>query len=118
MRPINTKIHGIIDYGMGVTLLCMPLLLNLNLDTLQSNVFFSMGTTLLVYSFMTKYELGFLNVIPINIHLMLDVISGIFLAGSPWLLGFASEVFLPHLLLGLIEIGVATSTNPRRVKYF
>lgn len=46
---------------------------------------------------------------------MLDTVSGIFLATSPWLLGFSDKVFLPHLALGLIIIGAAiiTSIKPK-----
>jgi hypothetical protein len=36
----------------------------------------------------------------------MDLIAGIFLAVSPWLLGYADRVFLPHLLVGVMEIAV------------
>ena len=45
------------------------------------------------------------------------------LAASPWLLGFADRVRVPHLVFGLLEIGVvllsqttpATAAAPSRV---
>jgi hypothetical protein len=44
-------------------------------------------------------------------HLMIDLFSGIFLAASPWLFGFADEIYLPHLVLGIAEIGAALTTE-------
>jgi hypothetical protein len=40
--------------------------------------------------------------------------SGILLAASPWIFGFADTVYLPHLILGIAEIGAAlmTQKNP------
>jgi SPW repeat len=42
---------------------------------------------------------------------MLDLGSGILLAVSPWLFGFADQVWAPHLVIGLIEIGTALMTR-------
>jgi hypothetical protein len=49
-------------------------------------------------------------------HLMIDLMTGIFLAVSPWLFGFADEVYLPHLVLGILEVGAAlfTKTEPSK----
>jgi hypothetical protein len=50
-----------------------------------------------------------------KVHLFLDVLSGIFLAASPWLLGFSDRVCLPHLVLGILEIsaGLLTTSKPQ-----
>jgi hypothetical protein len=42
----------------------------------------------------------------------MDVAAGLFLAASPWLLGFAEVVFWPHLLVGLFEVGIAFMSRP------
>jgi hypothetical protein len=44
-------------------------------------------------------------------HLMLDLGGGVLLALSPWLFGFADYVAAPHLIVGLLEIGVALMTH-------
>jgi hypothetical protein len=51
-----------------------------------------------------------------SVHLFLDAAGGILLAASPWLFGFADEVWVPHLVLGLIELGTAlmTQREPQR----
>lgn len=44
-------------------------------------------------------------------HLWLDGLSGVLLAASPWLFNFYDRVFLPHLLIGLFEIGASLITK-------
>jgi hypothetical protein len=59
---------------------------------------------------MTNYEFGLSKSISMRTHLMLDLMSGILLAASPWLFGFSDYVYLPHLLVGLFEIAASLMT--------
>jgi hypothetical protein len=113
MKPIDTKTHGYIDYIMGILLIAAPYFLSLNLKAIESQIFYILGVTAIIYSLLTRYELGFFKMIPMRIHLGLDVFSGILLATSPWLFGFANTIYLPHLILGLIEISAALLTNSK-----
>lgn len=120
MKIIDTKTHGYMDYIMGIFLIASPSLFSLNVNAIESTVFYIVGVTAIIYSLLTNYELGFLKIIPMKGHLALDIFSGIFLAGSPWLLGFAEIVYMPHLVLGIIEIGAAlftTSKSRIEIKY-
>ena len=120
MKIIDTKTHGYIDYIMGIFLIASPSLFSLNVNAIESTVFYIVGVTAIIYSLLTNYELGFLKIIPMKGHLALDIFSGIFLAASPWLLGFADIVYMPHLVLGIIEIGAAlftTSKSRIEIKY-
>jgi hypothetical protein len=60
---------------------------------------------------MTDYELGVMRVIPMPVHLGIDVASGALLALSPWLFGFSDRVFWPHLIVGIMEIGAGLTTR-------
>ena len=120
MKIIDTKTHGYVDYIMGIFLLAVPFLFGLNLSGMESTVFYIVGVTALIYSLLTNYELGVLKIIQMKGHLALDTFSGIFLAGSPWLLGFADIMYKPHLVFGIIEIGTAlitTSKSRVEIKY-
>ncbi|HEV7350862.1 MAG TPA: SPW repeat protein [Telluribacter sp.] len=64
---------------------------------------------------MTDYEAGVMKTVKMSTHLTMDVVAGIFLAASPWLFGFADYVFLPHLIIGIMEIGAGLMTD--RVPY-
>lgn len=74
------------------------------------------GAAALVYSLMTNYELGVVGIISMPMHLMLDIGSGIILAVSPWLFGFAGNIWWPHVVFGFFEIGAGlmTKTVPDR----
>lgn len=116
MKPIDTKTHGYMDYIMGIFLIAAPSLFNLEMNTIQSYVFYAAGGAVILYSILTNYELGLLRVIPMKIHLILDIVSGLLLAASPWLFQFSDRVYKPHLILGIIEIlaAVLTSSKPRK----
>src|SRR4051812_43295024 len=99
MKLIDTKTHGYLDYTVGLFLMIAPLIFHLGRKSPEALVFYVLGVILIIYSALTDYELGLFKLIPMKMHLSLDVLSGIFLAASPWLLGFSDRVCLPHLIL-------------------
>jgi hypothetical protein len=111
MRFIPTKIHGYMDYMMGLLLIASPWLFDFADGGAKQWIPVILGVSAIIYSLMTDYELGASRTISMPTHLMLDLVSGIFLAVSPWLFGFADEVYLPHLVLGIIEVGAALTTK-------
>jgi hypothetical protein len=111
MRFINTRAHGMIDYLMGILLIVSPWLFGFADGSAAQWVPIILGLSALLYSFITDYELGLLKILSMKVHLIIDLISGIFLAASPWIFGFADEVYLPHLILGIAEIGASTMTK-------
>ncbi|HEX8270433.1 MAG TPA: SPW repeat protein [Flavobacterium sp.] len=115
MRFIETKTHGYLDYLMGILLLVAPALLDLDMSSAEGAIPMILGAMMIVYSLMTSYELGIAKVISMKTHLMIDLLSGIFLAASPWLFNFDERVYLPHLILGIAEIlaSLMTKTTPR-----
>ena len=113
MKVISTKVHGILDYLVGVILIAAPWLLNFNRDGAETWVPVILGVGVILYSLITDYELSISKTISMKTHLTLDVLSGIFLAASPWIFGFNDYVYLPHLIFGILEIGAGTMTETR-----
>ncbi len=115
MRIIPTRVHGMMDYLMGVLLIVAPWLLQFRAGP-ESWVPIALGAGAILYSLLTRYELGAYGMIPMPVHLGLDAASGLFLAASPWLFGFADHVWMPHVVLGVIEMAAAamTQTVPAR----
>ena len=66
---------------------------------------------MIAYSLCTAYECGVAALISMPTHLVLDAAGGLVLATSPWLFGFADRVWVPHLVIGLVEIGTAALTR-------
>jgi hypothetical protein len=113
MRFIPTRVHGMMDYLVGVLLIAAPWLFDFDRGGAETWVPVLLGASAIVYSLFTDYELGVVRRLSMPTHLMLDLGSGILLAASPWLFGFSDYVWEPHLIVGLIEIG--TSLMTRRV---
>lgn len=111
MKPIPTKTHGVIDYVVGIVLIVAPFLFGFADVPAARNSAWIVGIGSLIYSLLTNYELGLIKALPVRLHLGLDIIAGIFLAASPWLLDYADEIFWPHLLVGLAEVGIACMTR-------
>ena len=119
MQIIPTRVHGMMDYLVGALLIAAPWLFNFDHGGAETWVPVVLGAGAIVYSLFTDYEMGAVRRIPMPTHLMLDLASGVLLALSPWLFGFADTVRTPHLVIGLIEIGTAlmTQRTPARVRH-
>ncbi|HEY0653509.1 MAG TPA: SPW repeat protein [Chryseosolibacter sp.] len=115
MRIISTRVHGMLDYLMGVILIASPWIFNFNRGGAETIVPVVLGIAVILYSMITDYELSISKSLSMQTHLTLDLLSGILLAASPWLFGFHDYVYLPHLIFGLAEIGASLMTARRSV---
>ena len=111
MRFIPTKVHGMLDYLMGVLLIASPWIFGFADEGAAAWVPVVLGAGTILYSLITDYELGVKRMLPMPMHLMLDAGGGVLLAISPWIFGFADEVWVPHVVLGIVEVGAALMTR-------
>jgi hypothetical protein len=111
MRFISTRIHGIIDYVVGALLILAPFILGFATGGAEMWVPIILGAGIILYSLLTAYEMGATNTIKMPSHLWLDVGAGVLLAVSPWLFGFSEIVWAPHLIVGLLAIGLGLTTH-------
>ncbi len=115
MKFLDTKIHGYLDYTIGLFLLFIPTLFGLEANTIQSLIVYILGIFTIFLSLQTDYEASIYKLLPMETHIYIEILSGLFLALSPWILGFAAHVFLPHLLFGglILCLAMATKTQNR-----
>lgn len=113
MQFISTRTHAIIDYATGLLLIVAPYLFGFATGEVEQWLPQVLGAAIIVMSLLTNYELSLTKLVPLPVHLGVDVASGALLAVSPWLFGFASIIWWPHLLVGLMEIAVAAFTTRR-----
>ena len=111
MRFIPSHVHGVLDYLTAGVLIAAPSLLGLRKNGGQTWIPVALGVGTIGYSLLTDYELGLFKVIPMPAHLALDAVNGALLAASPWLFGFAEEVWAPYLGLGLFELAVTACSQ-------
>lgn len=112
MKIINSRVHGILDYTMGILLIASPWIFGFADDGAAQWIPIIVGISQIIYSLCTNFELGPVKLISLRTHLNLDMVAGLFLAVSPWIFQFHEYVFLPHLILGLLEFGAGLFTDP------
>lgn len=108
---IDTRTHGIIDYLTGALLIVAPYLFGFATGGIEQWLPQLLGAAIIVMSLFTRYELSIARVIPLKLHLGVDLASGALLAVSPWLFGFANLIWWPHLVVGVVEIVVVVMTT-------
>lgn len=117
MRFIPTKVHGALDYIVGIALIAAPWLFGFaGVGGAAVVIPIVLGVGLIVYSLFTKYEWGPFGLIPMPVHLVFDIVASLFLALSPWLFGFAGmalNVWLPHVVVGAAVIVVVLFSQPQ-----
>jgi hypothetical protein len=121
MRFIPTSVHGAIDRVVGPTLILAPTLLRLGRSSPEGLTARAVGGVEAFYSNLTDYEMSVKNVVPMKAHLALDAVGGTTLALVPQLTGArrrGKKHWVPHLVLGAFEIGMAalTKTEPPKTK--
>jgi hypothetical protein len=95
----------------GLLLIASPWLFNFADVESAKWVAIAVGILVIGQSFFTDYEGGGKKAISMSGHLTMDVIAGIFLAASPWLFNFDEQVYLPHLIIGIMEIAAGLFTE-------
>ena len=76
MRFIPTRVHGMLDYLIGILLIAAPWLFDLDRGALETWIPVTLGAGTLLYSSMTNYELGLTKTLSMRTHLTLDLMSG------------------------------------------
>lgn len=118
MRFIPTRVHGMLDYLIGIALIAAPWLFDFADNETARWVTIALGAGVVLYSLLTDYELGVVKAIPMSIHLGLDIVAGLVLAVSPWVFDFSETVWVPHVVVGIVEIvsALMTHTVPERMR--
>ncbi len=111
---IPTSVHGVIDYLAGGALYATPALLGLGDVPASARTLRLASGGAIASSLLTDYEVGVVKVVPIPVHLTLDIMSGALIAASPWLFGFAkngTRYWLPHVLMGTVDVLAAITSK-------
>jgi len=115
MGLISSKTHGVLDYAVGIMLIIVPLIPEDTTRFREVWVAVILGAFTCLYSVLTNYGLGRFKVLSMRSHLLLDVISALLLAASPWIFNFYERIYLPFVLVGIFEIVVVLLSD--RVAY-
>ncbi len=120
---IPLKIHNILDYVVGALLLFVPLIFGFSDISSARTTFLFAGIALVGYSLLTNYEYAVWRVIPIGVHMSLDVLLGVFVMLSPWIVGYrdllttGQEVVHYVLALGVFGLVAFTAQKTENSTY-
>lgn len=117
MKFLPTKIHGALDYIVGIALILAPNIFGFTevggAAVLIPRV---LGVALIVYSIFTDYEWGIFKKLSMPYHLTIDFLAAVFLAASPFIFGFSDEsanAWVPHVVVGITVILVVAVSQTR-----
>jgi hypothetical protein len=114
-RFISTRTHAIMGMLVSIILIFAPNIFGFA-DNGGAAVAIPriVGVVLFLSELITNNGISLASLIPMRMHLWMDVVVGLFLAVSPWLFGFYNQgtnAWLPHLVVGLIYAGTAMMTR-------
>jgi hypothetical protein len=115
-RPIDSTLHGVTDYTVGMLLMtAVPRWAGIE-DTRSGRQIRTAGAVHAGYSAITNYPLGVLKLLPYKAHLALDAAGALALAATPFATGqFAKgrRHWVPHVALCAFELVSLALTDPR-----
>ena len=117
MKLFSTRTHGVLDYASVVLLPILPRAAGWSRPVTTLLTASALAT--LVYSLLTRYELGPIKLLPMPAHLALDGTSGAALCLAAALLQEEPRAVRAFLLgFGLFEIAASltTETQPRSAR--
>ncbi|WP_295767196.1 hypothetical protein [uncultured Mucilaginibacter sp.] len=108
--PIN--FHAVLDYIGGILITASPWIFGFyRFGGAALFLPLLLGSMQLLMTVFTNHQGGLIKVFPLQLHLFLDMVVGFILIVSPFLYKFYVDVYLPHLLLGLLSFGAALFTR-------
>ncbi|HEX6154173.1 MAG TPA: hypothetical protein VFZ19_11690 [Solirubrobacterales bacterium] len=114
-RPVDSTLHGVVDYMAGATLMTvLPKLAGVE-GTRSARQIRTAGAVHAGYSTMTDYPLGIAKLIPFKGHLALDAIGALALAATPFVTGQYKQgrrQWVPHVALAAFELMSLAMTDP------
>lgn len=110
-RPISTRTHGLIDYAWATTAGTLPKMMDS--ATATARLVRSAGAAASANSIVTNYEAGVVRILPMRMHLAIDVVLGTALLLAPLFLprGERRYAAIP-MALGAVGLLTSVLTTP------
>lgn len=110
MKPINSKLHGILDYTIALAL-ASPFIVNYYSRNEDTWILGAIGGILATYSLFTNYEFGLIRLISMKVHLVLDVILGLLLIIVPWIYPLPHYYLYWPVFMGITMVLIVVFTS-------
>lgn len=114
MKILSTKLHGIFDYVIGISMIATPFTIEHHFTLPSTCILVAGGAATLVNSVTTNYELGFARNVSMINHLRIDVFIAMMVCLLPVLFPF--DFYLANLVFGTLLF--ASSITTRRSAFY
>lgn len=108
--------HGVLEYGAGVLLIAAPFMLGFDSDAATA-IAIIVGLGVLVLAAATASSTGLAKMIPLGVHVLLDLAVVAVLVAAPFLFGFSDDggptAFFIILGVWHLLLTIATRFKPR-----
>ncbi len=115
MKFLSPRTHSIIGLVVGIALLIAPNLFGFSdIGGAAVAVPRIIGVIVILSELTVHGSFTGFGMMPMRMHIWMDVILGAFLALSPWIFGFSDQdanAWVPHLIVGILMIGYALVTR-------
>jgi hypothetical protein len=108
-------VHGVVEYGLGVLAIAAPFLFGFD-DNAAVAFSVLLGAGMIVLGGVTRIPTGIVRSLPVDSHVVLDVVLGVAAIAGPFLFGFSGDtpatVFLVLLGAGYLLLAFMTRYHP------
>ncbi len=112
IRFLPQSIHGVLDYAVALTLIVAPFVFDFRADSNFAHwLSVAAGAGLLVYSLVTDYGLGAVELIPFKLHLVFDFAAGALFVALALLASFETTTAAFYGIVGAAVIAVVFVTD-------
>jgi hypothetical protein len=115
MKVISSRTHTVIGIIVGLVLIVAPWLFGFaDEGGAVKMVPIWVGVFILLSELTTTSPYSLVKLVPMPVHIIVDVVTGLFLLTSPWLFGFTdleANAWAPHVVVGVLVAGYALMTR-------
>lgn len=118
---MSLKVHNILDYVAALFYFVAPFVFGFGDVVAAKNLFVTMGLVMMLSGLLTSnyYSLG--RIIPLGVHLWMDVGVGMLIYLGPYFFGYLSDLtppqFFLHILVGVFSVSHVVYTNVREEEW-
>ena len=112
LKLVPAWLHGIGDYGAGLALIIVPLLVGGSDEAVYTGVV--LGAVVILVSLFTRYPLGAVKAVPFPVHSAGDYFGALAAIVAPFVLGFSDSdtgLTVFYIAVGAVVIALSLVTN-------
>lgn len=110
--PFSAGLHGLLEYLVGAFFIASPFIFGFD-ATAATAIGIVGGVTLILLAATSASGPSLTTMVPVNVHVIFDLVLSAFLIASPFILGFSGEAAPTALFIvaGVIHLLVTVGTR-------